>query len=216
MEKLVRGRFITIEGTDGAGKTTQIAGIRQFLESEGIECVVTREPGGTPMGEAIRNLLLERSQLGATPATELLLVFAARAQHLAEVIEPALDRGAWVICDRFTDATYAYQGGGGGLSFDAISRIEDWVQGSLRPDLTLLFDVTVEVGLQRSRASGGGADRFERMDLAAKERIRSTYLELTKRFPERIQVVDANSSPETVSQQVRDILRSCLKNWVGR
>lgn len=206
-----RGKFITIEGTDGAGKSTQRSIIVEHLESVGIPCIATREPGGTALGESIRQLLLDRGDLDITPAAQLLLVFAARAQHLAQVIEPALARGEWVVCDRFTDATYAYQGAGGGLGFDAVATIEQWVQGTLRPDLTLLVDVPVEVGAARSRERGGDGDRFERLDRDSKERIRRAYLELARMYPDRIRTVDGSQDVETVRGRVVAI----IDRWIA-
>lgn len=208
-----RGRFITFEGTDGAGKSTQGLYVEAFLRGRGIDCLRTREPGGTPMGEAIRSLLLDKSTLVATPATELLLVFAARAQHIAELIEPALARGTWVLCDRFTDATYAYQGAAGALGFEAVSRVEQWVQGDLRPDLTLVFDVPVAVGHARSRDRGGPADRFESMNDDAKHAVRNAYLELAARFPSRIEVIDAAASVDEVNERVAGVLAGRLARW---
>ncbi len=205
-----RGKFITIEGTDGAGKSTQRSIIVDHLSSRGIDCIATREPGGTALGEAIRNLLLDRGDLDITPAAQLLLVFAARAQHLAEVIEPALARGDWVVCDRFTDATYAYQGAGGGLGFEAVATIEQWVQGPLRPDLTLLVDVPVAVGAARSRHRGADGDRFERLDRDSKERIRRAYLELARTYPDRIRIVDGSADVETV----RDEVVAVIDHWI--
>ncbi len=213
MGQTERGRFITIEGTDGAGKSTQGRFIESYLRRHGIDCLHTREPGGTPMGEAIRSLLLDKTRLEATPATELLLVFAARAQHIAEVIEPALARGTYVLCDRFTDATYAYQGAAGGLGFDAVSRIEEWVQGDLRPDVTLLFDVPVDVGLERTRERGIVADRFEAMARANKEKVRDAYLQLAAAHTHRIRVIDATAPVESVNERVRDVLSEKLSEW---
>ncbi len=213
MEKPERGRFITFEGTDGAGKSTQGAFVERMLGEHGVECIRTREPGGSPMGEAIRSLLLDRDNLPATPATELLLVFAARAQHLAELIEPCLARGTWVLCDRFTDATYAYQGAAGGLGFDAVSVVENWVQDDLRPDLTLVFDVPVDVGRARTEHRGGEADRFESLNDSAKEKIRNAYLELAARFPSRIEVIDATQSMESVNEAVAGVIRGRLARW---
>ncbi len=197
-----RGLFITVEGTDGAGKSTQIAHISELLNTRSIAHILTREPGGTGLGEAIRDVLLTRSDLDIDPHAQLLLVFAARAQHIGEVIEPALSQGKWVVCDRFTDATYAYQGGAGGLGFEAVSEIEDWVQGELRPDLTLLLDVPVEIGHARTGARGGQCDRFESMEIEKKHKIRQAYLELEKRYPERIQLIDAGQDVQTVSEAI--------------
>ena len=174
-----RGKFITIEGGEGVGKSTQIAALRDFLTSRGRRVVMTREPGGTPRAERIRELLLETTNESMPPTCELLLVFAARASHIATVIEPALARGDWVVCDRFTDATYAYQGGGRGMSSHAIATLEQLVQGELRPDLTLLLDVTLDVSAVRAQqrnAASGGTDRFEREQRDFFERVRNAYL----------------------------------------
>lgn len=206
-----RGRFITLEGGEGAGKTTLIAVVRQALESLGREVVVTREPGGTEIGEAIRALVLERRAQDMRADTELLLIFAARAQHLHEIIRPALASGRWVVCDRFTDATYAYQGGGRGVDTARIEVLEDWAQGGLRPDLTLLLDVPVDVGLARARHRSV-PDRFESEQRAFFERVRSAYLERARREPARFRVIDAAEPLERVSAVLCDILaRYCLE-----
>jgi dTMP kinase len=202
------GRFISIEGTDGAGKTTQIGFIAEYLRTRAIPFVQTREPGGTALGEAIRELLLGRDDLAASARSQLLLVFAARNQHLEELVRPALARGDWVVCDRFTEATYAYQGGAGGIGFPAISTIENWVQGSLRPDLTLLLDLPVEDGLARVRQRGQSRDRFDTLEVAARHRIREAYLRLADDHPERIVLVDARPAMEEVSAQISRILTS--------
>ena len=184
------GLFITLEGPEGAGKSTNREYLAARLRAEGIDVVLTREPGGTPLAERIRDLLLAPSDESMAADTELLLVFAARAQHLAQVIRPALARGTVVLCDRFTDATYAYQGGGRGLSIERIAALEDFVQGPLRPDLTLVFDLPVEIGLARA-AARGRLDRFEQEGRAFFEAVRSTYLNRAAAAPERYRVVDA-------------------------
>ncbi len=184
-----KGFFITLEGGEGMGKTTNMAFIRDFLESRGNSVIVTREPGGTAVGEQIRGIFLGEGDIA--PETELLLVFAARAQHLHAVIEPALDSNAWVVCDRFTDASYAYQGGGRGLDFAWIRRLEDRVQQGRKPDLTLLFDAPIEVGLARAKHRGG-SDRMEREALAFYQRIREAYLRLAEQEPQRIKIIDAS------------------------
>jgi dTMP kinase len=204
------GRFITVEGGEGAGKTTQLAFLRESLERVGHRVLLTREPGGTPLGEAIRTLLLGHRHDGMALATETLLMFAARAEHLERVIRPALAAGCWVLCDRFTDATYAYQGGGRGLPAARIAVLEDWVQGSLRPDWTLLFDLPIEVGLARA-GRRGAADRFEREDWAFFERVRATYLERAGREPDRYRVVDADRPMETVRAEVEALLAGWLE-----
>jgi len=196
-----RGLFITIEGGEGVGKSTNITALEQYLREHHIDLVMTREPGGTPLGEGVRELLLKTGDAPVSTLTELMLVFAARAQHIAEVIEPALARGQWVISDRFTDATYAYQGGGRGLDSDAIRRLESLVQGALRPDLTILLDVPVEIGMERARGRGE-LDRIEQEDLAFFERVRATYLELASNGGGRYRVVDASQPLEQVERDV--------------
>jgi dTMP kinase len=202
--------FITVEGGEGAGKTTQLAFMRDYLERVGHRVLLTREPGGTMLGEELRILLLGHRHDGMALATETLLMFAARAQHLEQVIRPALAAGRWVLCDRFTDATYAYQGGGRGLPAARIAVLEDWVQGSLRPDLTLLFDLPVEVGLTRA-GRRGAADRFEREDWAFFERVRATYLERANQEPGRYRIVDADRPVEMVRAEVEILLAGWLE-----
>jgi dTMP kinase len=207
---MASGCFITVEGGEGAGKTTQLAFMRVYLERTGRPVTLTREPGGTALGEEIRALLLDHRHDGMVLATETLLMFAARAEHLERVIRPALAAGHWVLCDRFTDATYAYQGGGRGLSPERIAILEDWVQGALRPDLTLLFDLPSTVGLARA-GRRGRADRFEREELAFFERVRTTYLERASRDPDRYRVVDAARPVEVVRAEVEAILAGWLE-----
>jgi dTMP kinase len=204
------GRFITVEGGEGVGKTTQLAFIREYLEQAGHRVVLTREPGGTALGEEIRSLLLGHRHDGMAPATETLLMFAARAEHLERVIRPALAAGRWVLCDRFTDATYAYQGGGRGLPPERIAVLEDWVQGELRPDLTLLFDLPVAAGLERA-GRRGAADRFEREKADFFERVRAAYLERAWRDPDRHRIVNAARPVETVRTEVESILAGWLE-----
>lgn len=184
------GLFITLEGPEGAGKSTNREYLAEHLRAHGLDVVLTREPGGTPLAERIRELLLAPSDEKMDADTELLLVFAARAQHLAEVIRPALARGAIILCDRFTDATYAYQGGGRGLSVERIATLERFVQGDLRPDLTLVFDLPVEVGLSRA-AARGRLDRFEQEGQAFFQAVRQAYLARAAADPARYQLVDA-------------------------
>ena len=207
---MASGGFITVEGGEGAGKTTQLAFMREYLERAGGRVTLTREPGGTALGEAIRALLLGHRHDGMAPATETLLMFAARAEHLERIIRPALAAGHWVLCDRFTDATYAYQGGGRGLPLERIAILEDWAQGELRPDLTLLFDLPVAVGLERA-GRRGVADRFEREELAFFDRVRATYLERASRNPDRYRIVDAARSVAAVRAEVEAILAEWLK-----
>jgi len=200
-----RGLFITLEGGEGAGKSTNLAYARQCLEQTGKTVVVTREPGGTELGERVREILLHRRDLQMVADSELLLMFAARAEHLAKVILPALAAGKTVLCDRFTDATYAYQGGGRGIPAERIAAIEDWVQGSLRPDLTLVFDLPVEAG----RARAGQRSEPDRFELESNEfftRVRATYLARAAREPGRVRIIDASQSLEQVQQQIAAIL----------
>ncbi len=184
-----KGYFITLEGGEGVGKTTNLRFVREFLERRGKRVLATREPGGTPVGEKIRALFLGDGEV--SPETELLLVFAARAQHLLDVIEPALESGAWVVCDRFTDASYAYQGGGRQVDAEFILALEERVQKGRQPDLTLLFDAPVEVGMARAKKRGP-IDRMEKETLAFYERVRETYLRLAGRFPNRVKLIDAS------------------------
>ena len=196
-------RFITFEGMDGAGKSTQIARTADWLRARGHAVLLTREPGGTPLGESLRALLLHQAM---HPDTEALLMFAARREHLAQVIEPALARGEWVLCDRFTDASFAYQGGGRGLDTVRLEALEAWVQRGLQPGLTLLFDLPCEVAAQRLAASGGDPDRFEREQSDFFNRVRAAYLARAKTDARRMQVLDAARTPEEVSVQLEEIL----------
>ena len=204
-----RGCFITVEGIEGGGKSSNLDFLRQLLEEKGTEVVVTREPGGTSLGEEIRTLLLDHRHDGMASDAELLLMFAARAEHLARVIRPALAAGKWVLCDRFTDATYAYQGGGRGLGFERVAALAEWVHHDLRPDLTLLFDLPVELGLQRA-GKRNRADRFEKEAAAFFERVRAAYLQLAEREPERFRVIPA----EPPLAQVQDHLRRVMHTWL--
>jgi dTMP kinase len=205
------GRFVTVDGGEGAGKTTQMGFMREYLERRGCRVVVTREPGGTSLGEEIRGLLLGHRDGGMTLAAETLLMFAARAEHLERVIRPALAAGYWVLCDRFTDATYAYQGGGRGLPLERIAVLEEWVQGTLRPDLTLLLDLPVATGLARA-GKRGMADRFEREDVDFFEWVRAMYLERAAHEPDRYRVVDASQSIKAVRAEVETMLAEWLEN----
>lgn len=203
---MTHGFFITVEGGEGAGKSTMLAFMRDWLAKAGRDVVVTREPGGTPLGERVRDILLHARELHMTVETEALLMFAARAEHLERVIRPALDAGKTVLCDRFTDATYAYQGGGRGLSEDRIAQLEAWAQGALRPNLTLLLDVPVAVGLQRANQRSE-PDRFEREQQEFFERVRATYLERARCEPQRLCVIDASRTPAEVQQQIAGVLK---------
>ncbi len=205
----VRGRFITVEGGEGVGKTTNMQYLRGRIEAAGHTVVMTREPGGTPLAEAIRALLLTPEYRGMNSDCELLLMFAARAEHLAQRILPALRAGEWVLCDRFTDATYAYQGGGRGLPRERIGQLETWVQGELRPDLTLLLDVPVALGLKRA-GDRSAPDRFEQEEVAFFERVRQAYLERARAEPDRYRVVDAAQPLSEVQQQLDRALEGLL------
>jgi dTMP kinase len=195
-------KFITIEGIDGAGKSTVMAYIKQYLADNNIVFVATREPGGTEIAEAIRRLILAHYDEKMYPDTELLLYFASRAQHVAEVIKPALDAKKWVVCDRFTDASYAYQGVGRNISANRIAILENFVQGDLRPDLTLILDVDPEVGLKRV-SQQGSLDRLEDEKLDFFIKVRECYLEMAKRNPQRYKIIDANQSISAVEQQLK-------------
>lgn len=204
-----RGKFLTIEGTEGVGKSTNLAFVRDWLEAKGIEVVVTREPGGTPLAEEIRSLLLAKRDEAVDETAELLLVFAARAQHIAQVIKPALARGAWVLSDRFTDATFAYQGGGRGLSTQVIAQLEQLVQGDLRPDLTLILDIDVELGLNRARQRGE-LDRFESETMAFFERVRSAYRARVEQAPSHYALVNAGQELVAVQADISSMLNKLI------
>ena len=208
------GLFITLEGPEGAGKSTNREYLAERLREAGIDVVLTREPGGTPLAEKIRELLLAPSDEAMCADTELLLVFAARAQHLAEVIRPALARGAVVLCDRFTDATYAYQGGGRGLSQERIATLEAFVQGALRPDLTLVFDLPIEVGMARASARGR-LDRFELEGQAFFDAVRSAFLQRAKAEPARYYLLDAAQPLSQVQQAIDALLPALLERSRG-
>lgn len=201
-----RGKFITLEGVDGAGKSTHIPALAALLRESGQELMVTREPGGTPLGEKLRELLLHDAM---DPATETLLMFAARQEHLLQVILPALARGAYVLSDRFTDATFAYQSGGRGLPRARIAELESWVQGDFQPDLTLLFDLPVSISSQRL-AGARHPDRFEQLDHRIFDRIRNAYLERAEQFPERFRIIDASQPRDDIGRQLAGIVSSIL------
>jgi len=202
-------RFITIEGVEGVGKSTNIRFITNLLQEAGIEHVVTREPGGTAIAELIRQLLLAHHAENICEMTELLLVFAARAQHIEHVIKPALAAGKWVICDRFTDATYAYQGGGRGLDTSVIDQLAAMVQGTLHPDLTLILDLPPQTGLERASARGD-LDRFEQEQLSFFDRVRAAYLEVAAREPQRCALIDAGLPLAQVQAEIRRALEPWL------
>jgi len=203
------GRFITVEGIEGVGKTTNIAFIEKLLCDAGKKVVMTREPGGTSLGEDVRELLLGHKHDGMSRDAELLLMFAARAEHLNKVVLPALEDNKWVLCDRFTDATYAYQGGGRGFDITPISTLESLVQDSLRPDLTLLLDVPVEVGLDRA-GKRSEPDRFEKEKHDFFERVRQTYLERAHADPARMKIIDAGQALDDVQAQIKKTLTEFL------
>ncbi|AOS98024.1 Thymidylate kinase [Microbulbifer aggregans] len=206
-----KGRFITLEGGEGVGKSTNLRFITDWMRERDIDFIQTREPGGTPLAEQLRALLLENREESVDPTAELLMVFAARAQHLAQVIRPALARGAWVICDRFTDATYAYQGGGRGLDRGLIAQLEQTVQGDLRPDRVLLLDLDPEIGLSRA-AETGAADRFESEKLGFFHKVRDAYLARAAAAPDRYAVVNAARPLDEVQQRLAVELESLLKH----
>ena len=208
---MARGRFITVEGIEGTGKSTNIAYLTGLLEAEGFEVVTTREPGGTPMAEQIRSLLLDHEQEPVTPDAELLLFFAARSLHLHNRILPALAHGRWVVCDRFTDATRAYQGNGRGLDMARIEQLAGWVQAGVEPDLTLLLDAPAEVGMQRTAIRGTG-DRMDNETLAFYQRVRDGYLRLARQHPVRFAVVDASRPLAEVQQTIAAKLRQFLND----
>lgn len=203
---MTRGKFITLEGMDGAGKSTHLTWIPGFLQARGINVQLTREPGGTPLGERLRELMLDKAQK-LHSETEALLMFAARREHLDKVILPALDAGAWVVCDRFTDATFAYQSGGSGLAWERIEALETWVQGGLQPDLTLYFDVPSEVGKARTLAARE-PDRFEQEGRAFFDRVRDGYLRRAREDNRRVRIIDGTDTLENVKQAVGGVIAS--------
>ncbi|PLX62954.1 dTMP kinase [Sedimenticola selenatireducens] len=207
---VTKGKFVTVEGGEGAGKSSNLAFIRDLLEQSGLEVVFTREPGGTALGEDIRDLLLGHKHTGMARDTELMLMFAARAEHLARIILPALNAGKWVLCDRFTDASYAYQGGGRGIDMSRIQALEEWVQQGLKPDLTLLLDLPIETGLDRA-GQRSEPDRFEVEQHAFFERVRSTYLEIANRDNQRVHIIDAAVPLVQVQEQIRAIMNQFIQ-----
>lgn len=207
---MMRGKFITMEGGEGAGKSTMMDRVAEWLKKAGHEVVTTREPGGTVLAEKLRDVLLDRDNNALSGQAELLLLFAARSQHLAELIRPELARGHCVLCDRFTDATWAYQGGGRGLPLAEIETLESLVHGDLQPDLTLLLDLPVEQGLKRA-GKRSQADRFEMESHAFFDRVRGAYLERAGASPERFAVIDASGDVEAVWAQIHDVLEARLE-----
>lgn len=207
---MIRGKFITLEGGEGVGKTTNLVFIKNYLQQHNIHVVVTREPGGTALAEKIRYLLLENGSELISEHAELLLIFAARAQHIKHVIEPALAQGKWVLCDRFTDATYAYQGGGRNMRISTIEWLENLVQGALRPDLTLLLDAPVEIGIERA-SKRGVFDRFEAEKISFFESVRRAYLLQAELYPERIKLIKANQSLIDVQRAIVNVISTLLR-----
>tara|TARA_R110000868_G_scaffold364037_1_gene626560 strand:+ start:94460 stop:95092 length:633 start_codon:yes stop_codon:yes gene_type:complete len=205
----VQGKLITVEGVEGVGKSTNIEFIAQRLRAADINVVLTREPGGTPLAEDIRQLLLTPRDEAVSEAAELLLMFAARAQHINEVIRPALQRGDWVLCDRFTDATYAYQGGGREMGFDTIAVLENLVQGELRPHCTVLLDAPIEIGMARAKKRGA-LDRFEQEQMDFFERVRQAYLQLAQQQPQRFRVINAAQSLDLVQADIASGIEELL------
>lgn len=204
-------RFITIEGIEGVGKSTNVEFVADFFRARGETVVVTREPGGTEMAERIRGLILDTPRDGLSDTGELLLMFAARAEHLHSLIKPALERGETVVCDRFTDATFAYQGGGRGMSWERIEALQTLVQGDLRPDLTILLDADLSVSVARVEERGAARDRFEQEQAAFFSRVREAYLRIAAQSPQRVRVVDAGRPLEQVRRQVGHILEEFEK-----
>ncbi|WOD12935.1 dTMP kinase [Pseudomonas sp. NyZ704] len=206
------GLFITFEGPEGAGKSTNLQVFAQALNAAGCQPLLTREPGGTPVAERIRDVLLSHHEERMCSDAELLLMFAARAQHLHALIKPALDAGRVVISDRFTDATYAYQGGGRGIPVERIASLETWVQGELRPDITVIFDVPVEVGMARARARSE-LDRFEVEEQSFFEAVRNTYLSRAAAEPQRYRVIDASGDLQQVAAAMQPVINEVLERW---
>ena len=200
---MTRGRFISFEGIDGAGKSTQHAWAVDYLRAQGRTVVATREPGGTPLGEKLRALLLSEPM---NLETEALLMFAARREHVAEVIEPALARGDWVVCDRFVDASFAYQGGGRGLDWKKLESLAEWVLGDLQPDLTLIFDAPVAIAQQRLHAATANPDRFEQEQAEFFERVRAAYLRIAAENPDRVRLIDATQTPNHINKVLENII----------
>jgi dTMP kinase len=199
------GKFITLEGVDGAGKSTHLTWLVNHLRAQGRIVVQTREPGGTPLGEKLRELLLHEPM---HLETEALLMFAARREHLEQVIKPAVARGDWVVCDRFTDASFAYQGGGRGLSIAKLTQLENWVQEGLQPDLTLLFDLPIDMAAQRMAGAARQLDRFEQEQADFHQRVRAAYLARAARMPARVKVIDARQSVEIIQKQLEEFFSS--------
>jgi len=214
MTQVKMGKFLTLEGSEGAGKSTNLAFMAEYLRSKSIEVITTREPGGTEIGEAVRGILLNKDYTEMHPDTELLLMFAARAQHIREKILPALEQGKWVISDRFTDASYAYQGAARKMGFERIAEIETWVQQGFFPDCTLVLDLPIEMGMQRVRSRGGDGDRFEEEQQAFFETVRQAYLQRATDNPDRYSVIDASQSLQAVQKLIQTALDSLIGDQV--
>lgn len=208
---MTSGKFITLEGGEGSGKSTNLQFIGDYLQRHNIQMIQTREPGGTAIAEKIRGLLLDRGAESVEPIAELLLMFAARAQHLRHVIRPALARGEWVLCDRFTDSTFAYQGGGRQMDKLTIAWLEQTVQGELRPDLTVVLDVPVEIGMQRA-SQRGELDRFESERREFFDRVRHSYLQRAEEFPDRYRIIDASQPLPLVQAQIAAIIDNLIEH----
>ena len=207
----MKGKFITLEGSEGVGKTTSLNFVKSLIESKGHRVLVTREPGGTPLAEDLRATLLSNREEKIEPDTELLLMFAARCQHVNQVIKPALEAGDWVISDRFVDASYAYQGGGRGIAFERIREVEKWALGEFEPDLTILLDMSVADGMERTRQRGA-PDRFETEKLDFFEKIRQAYLQRANSAPSRIKIIDAAPTVDIVQSQLRALLQEYFQS----
>lgn len=212
-EEMFHGKFITFEGTEGVGKTTQIQLCENYLKTKNISCLVTREPGGTKLGERIREILLNNDGTDIAVMAELLLMFSARAQHLEEVIYPALKTNLWVLCDRFTDASYAYQGGGRGVPFSSIRRLETTVQDGFKPDLTILLSGDIETGMRRV-SDRGEKDRFELEEVEFFERVRHSYLTLAKASPDRFAIIDADQSIDKAALAIQAAMSQRLPELI--
>lgn len=208
-----QGLFITVEGTEGVGKSTNIEFVASQLAAQGIDYVVTREPGGTPMAEEIRELLLRRRDEPVQGLTELLLMFAARSQHLHSFILPRLHSGTWVLCDRFTDATYAYQGGGRGMPMDQVRTLEQLVQGECRPDHVLLLDAPVELGMKRMHSREMETDRFEQEKQAFFQRVRDVYRQRAGEDPQSYHIIDASESLTRVQASLKNTVAAIISQW---
>ncbi len=214
MTNIRAGKFISIEGTEGVGKSTNIAFIKAWFEAKNISLLHTREPGGTPLAEEIRELLLSQREEAVDAKSELLLMYAARAQHVSQKIKPALEQGQWVLCDRFSDASFAYQGAGRALGLDKLVALDQWVLEGFKPDLTILLDLPVEVGLSRAQERGP-IDRFEEEKVEFFEQVRNGYLQIAQQEPDRVKIVDARGSLQEVQQQIEQVLINFYQQQVS-